>query len=858
MKERDWNRIETARVKGTSRPSRRTSVTTALALVVLGHTWSGAALAQEAEAEPEAPVAVTTAAEIPPPPPPPPPPPAAAREELVLLFTSDLDGRLADGPCDAQPDDRAFLPRIAAAVGRERGAAASAGLQPPVLLDTGDGLYPSPLLNDIGERPESAAALAQALRRTGYDALALGDLTTAVPRAGLFGVARAARTAGVPFLASNFVCGEDADEQECQSGITGQVSDHVIVVRGDLRIGVANILPVSLATSIPVRTLAGAELRDAVEAAREQVRALRQAGVNAVVLISQLDTAATAPRNTLELLSALEGDDRPDVALAASLSGMVVRMHAPGSGTPVLATPSGTLGRALLQRVDGRWIVEDATSVELPATGDPALTTTVSGWNGAFCRDNAQPLARGQLAAELDRAAFAQLVLRSMREQNRAEIAFINRRAIAAANIFPLHGQLTAAQVQRALPFTTEIRTATVRGADMAVLAPTILDSPAAYSVGIERVDDVLLINGRPVNPDGRYRIATTLFVSRGGDGIVTAEAARWREAPAAPEGENELDARVVRWLQSERSAEPYNPDQPLNLHRRALWYGSLTIDGGLSLATVRDNNWVDNDDGSRSRRYDQAQLNRQGVLDLRMAAEGRFGLTSRGHAWDNLLRLQYGRQRLETEVGSDDYDWAESNDLILFRSAYDMDYLRDVVLDGAWYGPTIFLEYQLESEFYHERSAGDEDSPHFLEMTGLLGLKLKPNAWFRLSVAGGIRSMVTDPDPYPVPGLSVRAEIVRTSFSTNPRVPIYIAAYIDYFVGWPVAVPDTALAPTSGSALHKLTGELRVEVTLVGPLRLMGMVRGFLYDENPGTVAMAFDTLLGLTVALSSHTQSF
>ncbi len=80
----------------------------------------------------------------------------------------------------------------------------------------------------------------------------------------------------------------------------------------------------------------------------------------------------------------------------------------------------------------------------------------------------------------------------------------------------------------------------------------------------------------------------------------------------------------------------------------------------------------------------------------------------------------------------------------------------------------------------------------------------------------------------------------------------------MDYFVGWPVAVPDVDIAPAAGSAVHKLTGEIRLEVEIIGPLRFLAIARGFIYDQDPGTVAMAFDATLGLGVALSDHTQMF
>lgn len=785
--------------------------------------------------------------------------PAGGAGEAVLLFTSDLDGALVDLSCG---DTRrpALLPRIGAAVAQARSAA---GASATVVIDAGDALFPSALSSQLLSSETTAQELLRAVSAAGYDALAIGDNTLGAPTSSFTGLLQArgaAAPAGFPVVLSNVECAEGA--AEC--AMSGLVANQAIIERGGLRIGIVNVLPEALEGAVPAASLGGATLSAPADAARARITALRGEGVDLVVLVSNLDTDETAPRETLELLAALEGAARPDVVLAASASDVVARMEGPGNAIPILTAAPGVLQRAALRREGDRWVVAAFEPVAMPEEGDPALTQTVSRWDSEYCARFDRELAGGRLAADLDAAAFAQLVLQALRERADAEISFINRRAISEAGLFPLSGQLSSAEVIRALPNDSELRIATVKGSDLTALAGTILDSPAAYSAGIERRDGTIYINGRTIRPDGRYRVVTTEYVASGGDGIVAADAASFRAVDGEDAGSPLLSRQVIHWLDTERGTEPYDPASTLDLFRRPLWYYGLTIDTSLAFTSIIDPNVPTTDaDGNTVYRYNQAQLARQGLLDLRFATEFNGGMTTRGHTWDNILRLRYGRQWLEPtrDSGTDLEDWpdSESVDLIYFQTTYDMDYLRDVVLDGAWYGPSIFIQAQLESEFFHEDAS--PENPHFLELTGLLGLKLKPIDWLQLSLAFGIRSMVTASDPFPVPGLSLRAEVARYRLTPAERLPIYLAFYVDYFVGWPVAVPtvtDVQNVPEEGSALQKLTAELRLEIEIYGPLRFLTMFRGFVYDENPGRVAGAVDLTAGLSVAFGGSRQSF
>ena len=225
--------------------------------------------------------------------------------------------------------------------------------------------------------------------------------------------------------------------------------------------------------------------------------------------------------------------------------------------------------------------------------------------------------------------------------------------------------------------------------------------------------------------------------------------------------------------------------------------------------------------------------------------------MSTRDHRWENQLLLRYGIQRPEGLAA--DESWPESTDLIQLRSAYIFDVIRNRILDGAWYGPSLFLEYQLESEFTRaEGDDGEEPPPHFLEMTGQAGLELKPLSWLRINAGAGVRSNVLAEDNAPVFGINLRGEITRRRFFELPHVPIYISALVDYFISWPGEGPA-----------HKLSVEGRLEVQIYGPLALTASARLFLYDESAtetdaNPVAVALDTTIGLGVVLVSRTQVY
>lgn len=768
----------------------------------------------------------------------------AGGERITVLFTSDLRGRVVDPECGEGRGSAALLPHIAAAVEAERARASAQGAAAqPVLLDAGDALFPSPLIRDLAASPASARNLVAALRSAGYDALATGNTTLGAPLDAMRGLLSAAVSGDLPMIATNLECadaGDYSDEEEaeeaCRQGLVDLTRRSALIERGGLRVGVFSVLPDDLGERLARGNMAGARLTDPLEASRSAVRELRAGGAGLVVLLSHLDRTETAPRLTLQLLARLAPEDQPDLVITANTANLAIQMSTSRAGPIVLAVSEDAIGRVALERREGRWRAAEVGEIgEAPEAGAPSadlLGRIVSSWNAIYCERQVRRVSGGELSGEMDRDDFMHLALRAMREQTRADIGVLNAGLVDDDDLFPLRGPLTQGQIRRALPYDNELRVATIRGSDLAGVAERLTGSGAAVLEGLEDDDGTIKVNGRDVDPDARYRLVTIDFVAEGGDGIVDPEAVTFETPGPGAGGSAMLADRIVGWLAERPGRGPYDPDSRLDLHRAPLWSGSALVDAAISDLQINN----------RAEGYAQPPLDRQELFNLTLAADFRGGMSTRDHRWDNTLRLRYGRQRLQTEVGGPEHEWAESDDIIQLRSIYTFDYIRNRLLDGAWYGPSIFATYQLESEFAHE---GEGD--HFLEMTGLLGLELNPLAWLKLAVGAGVRSTLLTDDSSPVPGLSFRGEVARRRFFGLPQAPIYLAALVDYFLLWPHDGPA-----------HKLTIEGRVEVEIVGPLRLAGSLRLFLYDEANQPVATALDTTLGVTLALNRRLQTF
>jgi 2',3'-cyclic-nucleotide 2'-phosphodiesterase/3'-nucleotidase len=210
---------------------------------------------------------------------------------VTILYTADLHGRLIG--FDVLEDRAASggLARIATLVRRIRAEAAAGPFDEVLLLDAGDAMQGDALgaawrLDGAATTPEPMMA---AMRALGYDAMAVGNHEFDF---GLDAMARARDAGGFPWLAANIAA---------DGGGAPPFAPSLVRVVNDVRVGVVGLAPPAVAAWSDSSLWRGMRFEDPVDAARREVRRLREAGhCDLVVLLAHgglEKTASGAPRS---------------------------------------------------------------------------------------------------------------------------------------------------------------------------------------------------------------------------------------------------------------------------------------------------------------------------------------------------------------------------------------------------------------------------------------------------------------------------------------------------------------------------------------------------------------------------------
>jgi 2',3'-cyclic-nucleotide 2'-phosphodiesterase (5'-nucleotidase family) len=239
----------------------------------------------------------------------------------------------------------------------------------------------------------------------------------------------------------------------------------------------------------------------------------------------------------------------------------IVQARSNGTSLDVVDFVQTDSGRAVHARVDDVW-----ADRERP---DPAEERIVASANDAVRPLTSRAVATlGQDLTRSDSSALCDMIADALKESAGADVGLVNRTGIRADLTA---GPITWGDVYQVLPFGNWVVTVPVTGA---VLKETIehalggSETSAAVS-GIQvrvdrgapqghRVVSLTLSDGRPVQADATYSLATFDFLANGGSGY-----SMLRNLPARNTGTDELDA-FIAWLR--RQPQPVRARQPYAL----------------------------------------------------------------------------------------------------------------------------------------------------------------------------------------------------------------------------------------------------------------------------------------------------
>lgn len=536
---------------------------------------------------------------------------------LTILHTNDLEGQLL-GEEDAGAQRGGFA-QLLALLASESGDSAST-----LLLDGGDALGASPLA-----RFDQGALVADLLARSSYDAMVVGNHEFDY---GLDTLRVRAERMGFPALAANVQVAGDSPFKKW-----------VVVERAGMRIALTGLL--SPATAKVINPLRNPGLKIAPPAAvLEQILpAMRDSADYIIVLVHMEED---------EALGLAQRFSEVDLFVAGGFRRARAERAAPhwlqlAGGTRVLSTS----GRgAYLGRIDVELVRRDSLWVEQSFSARLLPVTNAVGVDSAAREDIAEKLRiydesgrrlLGSVGAKVEDAPSWIATL--MRRRVRAEIGMINRGAVGE---LVLGDSVTLEKVRRLVRYDDFVVTLEIKGKKLAELgAQSKARSKQSQQLVFVGYDVAAgTVNGRKLNNDETYLVATTAYLAEGGDAYL-----KPRDFVYGSGMRPTLKEIVVRSL-----------DEPLPAvgeRGERVWKGLFKFNGALSRTGI----------GKNAAAYkDVSFLGGRGSLAWSGLFDGRLSYEMPKGRLESQLRSNYGQVR-------DDDNFRESSD----RLQGDLTYTR-------------------------------------------------------------------------------------------------------------------------------------------------------------------------------------
>jgi 5'-nucleotidase len=333
---------------------------------------------------------------------------------------------------------------------------------------------------------------------------------------------------------------------------------------GPVQVGIIGMTLTETKTLVTPAGVAGLTFADEAATANAAIPALKAAGADAIVLL--IHQGGRVPSSYhLQDCDGLSGDilpllDKLDPAIATVISGHTHNAYAcelDRGGAKRLLTSAGKYGyfvsdlRLAFDPGTLRLLAQHARNVPMirDGVGNPAIAALVKRYADAAAPAAARVV--GRLSAPAPRAesdaespaanliADAQLAATRAADRGGAQISFINVSGVRAGLTPNARGEVTYGSIFAMQPFGNNLVVKTLTGAQL----KTLLEQQFKLENGAAKVSSLLVpsagfrfsydlkqpegrritamtLDGRPIDPNGRYRIVVNNFLASGGDGF--------------------------------------------------------------------------------------------------------------------------------------------------------------------------------------------------------------------------------------------------------------------------------------------------------------------------------------------------
>ncbi len=692
---------------------------------------------------------------------------------------------------------------------------AARGRDRPMVVDAGGLLAPNGVLRFAAEH--EAPLLAEMVSALGYRALALGQSELGAPRGSLLPVLRALRLRGVPVIASNLRCAEEALPL-CDVVVDASdgISMHDV---GGSRMAVLALLGDDALGSIAPDLAAGLTIEPVREALARDVREARSRG--ALLVVAVLDLGVD---EALALAAELPDDARPDLALLAGAGGTLLFAR-PTAGRPAIVAPP--LGDAVevIVREDPELRSDFSMNAQPLAmrgisAGEPVLALADQ-IGDSYCDAWGQTLGGGRLARPIDALGLATLAAQITRERAHADVAVLNLSAVDGS-WRPAHADaLTASDVFVALQYDEPLVVADVSREWIQALARRA-ERRGLVTPGLGWDGTNARVRGRTLVTRGAYRVVTLRFLAEGGDDAFAgfdpgAPPPDWRPVDEATLRSVVLEALVHRDPRDPRDARLAPADAPE-------WIFTGGLDGAFAGSSI-----------SNPAAYDTSLLNRASTLTLGIEVNLGANAIAPDWSWETTFVGRYRTQWTPSTAPAVAGAFTEAVDQLQLRSTASWRGIRGLAHSEEWYVPDPFVEGFVETELTQPATRNF----HWFLVRPLVGLRFTITPELEIKLDTGFQMQALDTSTSAEGGVGAVVLLRPWDLVRNGMQHTTVSTTLDFFISDP-----------GDRNFWQLRGQLDATIDLAGPLALNFGVRLYLQQDRGQELGAAIDATAGLRVS--------
>ncbi len=657
---------------------------------------------------------------------------------LHVLFHGDFLGRYHWPGCGDQQSDRCHYGNLLGAIRDLRSEVREKGDPEPIVLSGGNMLGPDILGQFIfsqtnGFRRETL----NLIKKAGYDAILAGRHDWSAPLKHFKAYLERAAALGLTILAGNIKCKNKKDPRCIHTGHQGRT--FAFLERGPLKIAVFGVIKEDIAKSFILENAKGLEMEEPAKHLRPLIqKARKKMGADLVILVTDVNSADTGPKNVLDLVRKL-GPDGPDLVVAnglydaASQEADFISRISTARSAPIVGT--SRFGEHLIHSVlnferksDGSYALKNISSKKVMSkdhASDKEDEKILKQMLSALCEKVHVPLGSGRIVKPMSRDDFITYMMRIMVREGKAEIAMLPDTLFAKAN-FPLEGTLTIEKINRAIRFSDPVGIIRVKGSWIKTVFEKYRkakDTSLRFE-GITKKGKLFYVNDRLLMDNQHYRIATTAFVANGGGGLITAQ-----KSFSPLENKPSLRKLAAQFFKEDRQENQGKAD----IENIDVNTDFTSLNRKFLLSSVLDFNMALNDVSiMRPGLYtDRPQLNRERLTGILFNVTLALEATNHLHSLSARGNVRYGKSRTwstDDVTGITTVTEAETDDLVSLYLLYKFTRMHRKYDPKRWYYPIPFVETYAQTEITRDLVSEAGERYRYTEFAGIAGPGFMPH----------------------------------------------------------------------------------------------------------------------------------